>query len=314
MRVEDADLVAEMHRSAGQFPPWDGFLRSFITRLGAQMASVIIQGPDPHRQMAIFAHPKGTDQPSTENLRLMRYQRIYTGADFAHTRPFRALRMRLQGGGDAWAIVQKEGADFAATASAVLTLIADNFALACLRYLSDMSAQVISQNMAEVLRRLGLAWAVVDAGMAIVATGGNLPQGAVQSNRLYLPQAIMAKLTEGLRIGTFPPIAVQEGGVQYLAMPQPNADRMARAIIYMQTPRDFAAPVPVLAQFTGLTPTEARFVLQLTTGKTIAQAGQALNLTPETARYYSKQAYAKLPSPNQTALMRQIETSVLRLL
>jgi DNA-binding CsgD family transcriptional regulator len=130
--------------------------------------------------------------------------------------------------------------------------------------------------------------------------------------RLNLPPVMAAKLLASLRQGHTAPLAAQADGLQFLALP--SVAPGPRAIVYMQSAHSFAAPAALLAEFTGLTLAEARFVAQLAQGKTIAQAGQDLNLTTETARYYSKQAYAKLAAPSQTALMRQIESSILRLI
>jgi len=110
--------------------------------------------------------------------------------------------------------------------------------------------------------------------------------------------------------GVFP-AALHGGDLQFLLLPEGATS----VVIYIaQSGRVQQVAPELLAAFTGLTLAEARFLQQMVQGKTIAQAGAALGLTAETARYYSKQTYAKLGAANQTALLRQIDASVLRLL
>ena len=68
-----------------------------------------------------------------------------------------------------------------------------------------------------------------------------------------------------------------------------------------------------IAQLFGLLPSEARLALALSRGLSIAEAAQALGLTLETARNYSKKIYAKTGTRGQSDLVRLILTSVLAL-
>jgi DNA-binding CsgD family transcriptional regulator len=68
-----------------------------------------------------------------------------------------------------------------------------------------------------------------------------------------------------------------------------------------------------IAQLFGLLPSEARLALALSRGLTIAEAAEALGLTIETARNYSKKIYAKTGTRGQSDLVRLILTSVLAL-
>jgi DNA-binding CsgD family transcriptional regulator len=68
-----------------------------------------------------------------------------------------------------------------------------------------------------------------------------------------------------------------------------------------------------LVQLFGLTNSEARLALALSQGRSIAEAAEALNLTVETARNYSKKIYAKTDARGQADLVRIILASVLAL-
>lgn len=311
MRSEDADLVAQLHRDFGQMPVAQGFLARLCARVSAQGAAVVItpSGPD---QTPIASHyPQASPLPSAEYLQRMRYLRVYSGDDFPHPRPFRAIRVRMDGGGDAVLVVQKDGADFAASTSALLTLLAENLGVAAQSAINRRAETVQATQMADVLARLSLSWVLVEwqAGAAVVlASAGALAHSVVQAGRLRLPAPLQRRLVDGM--AQTGPIAGQDAGLQILALPAPP-----RMVIYLQTPRAHMGASPAtLAEFAGLTVAEARFVQKLCSGHTIAQAGDALGLTPETARYYSKQAYAKLGLPSQTAVVQMIDRSVLRLL
>ena len=62
----------------------------------------------------------------------------------------------------------------------------------------------------------------------------------------------------------------------------------------------------LLARLFGLAPREAELAIALSEGHSIAEAGEAMGLTLETARNYSKQLYAKLGVRGQTQLVRLV--------
>ncbi len=312
MRSEDSDLIAELHRSLAQPPYWTGFLTRLMARLSAQSASVILWRPDT-RAPQVFSVPDTAAMLPAETLQKQRYGRVYSGDDFAHPIHFRSMRLRIDGGAEAWVIVQRAGVDFGASASAALTLMDGNLAVACQRFLNDQTRAVQADQMEMIAQRLQIGWALAEVqfGALVVLASGGVVQGLVQAGRLRLPAQLQRKISDSAAQETASPIALQDQGIQFLALPQP----LGRVLIYVQ--RQIAPLNPsadLLADITGLTPAEARFVQKLVAGNTIAQAGAALSLTAETARYYSKQAYAKLGLAGQTAVVRMVETSVLRLL
>jgi DNA-binding CsgD family transcriptional regulator len=70
------------------------------------------------------------------------------------------------------------------------------------------------------------------------------------------------------------------------------------------------APERQLMALLGLTHTEAGLAVQLSQGRTLVEAAQALGLTEQTVRTYSKQIFAKTGTRRQADLVRLILTSV----
>ncbi len=321
MRADDSDILLTLYRSAQESPAWAGFLRALAARTGATAAYLVAQREgEPPR---IFG--QGALPLASESLARMRYLRPYSGDDMAVKQPFRALRVRAEGGGDAWVVVVRRGEDFASATSALLSSIAPHIALAAAQFWRQeraLAGQSAAQNMAA---RLGIAWVLLDTNGASIMASDPAPAGFLTGDKLRLAPQAQRQLTQ--QISSYAegqntkPLAIVLGPRQALLVP--FSGHGAAAILYMLDAKpapDQAqnrAPDqawPVLADIFGLTPNEARFAAELAGGKSIAQAGKALGFTVETARHYSKQLYAKLGAAGQVEVVRRIENSVYRLL
>ncbi len=312
MRAEDSDILLALYRSAQDVPAWAGFLNALAARTGAKTAHLVLQGEGQ------IAQGFGTgDLPlPPETLARMRYLRPYSGDDFATPYPFRALRTRVEGGGEAWVIVARTGDDFAAATSVLLGGLAPHMALSAAQFwrrARSRAAQSAAQDMAA---RLGLAWALLGANAQPILASEALPSPHISGGRLRLPAPILRQIDQ--RVAQFAhgkataPLALSFDGAQALLLP--FSGHGVEAILYLQT----AKPAPenaanLLADLFALTPAEARFAAEMASGKTIAQAGEALNFTLETARFYSKQIYAKLGAAGQPDAIRRFTSSVYRL-
>jgi DNA-binding CsgD family transcriptional regulator len=84
----------------------------------------------------------------------------------------------------------------------------------------------------------------------------------------------------------------------------------ALAVHISDTRIDRTAPEDQLMALLGLTRTEAGLAVQLAQGRTLVEAAQALGLTEQTVRTYSKQIFAKTGTRRQVDLVRLILTSV----
>ncbi|UXJ50283.1 helix-turn-helix transcriptional regulator [Pseudomonas citronellolis] len=84
----------------------------------------------------------------------------------------------------------------------------------------------------------------------------------------------------------------------------------ALAVHISDTRMERTAPEHQLMTLLGLTQTEAGLAVQLAQGRTLVEAAQALGLTEQTVRTYSKQIFAKTGTRRQADLVRLILTSV----
>jgi DNA-binding CsgD family transcriptional regulator len=241
----------------------------------------------------------------------MRFLRIYSNDDIPNPANFRALRTKLDGGGEAWLIVQRAGGDFAAVSSVILSSLAAHIAVAAPQFFAAAAAQIYAQQMDHVLAKQGLGWVTLSASGAVIAASSGLE--IIQVGRLRLPPTAARHLTDAFQARSAKPVAWEDADLQYLI----TFSDQPFAVLYIKSRQTRPLPphaAPVLAGMLGLTTAEARFALQLSMGRSIAEAGDDLSLSLETARYYSKQIYSKLGLSSQTAVVRRVENSVLRLL
>lgn len=83
-----------------------------------------------------------------------------------------------------------------------------------------------------------------------------------------------------------------------------------RAEAHVAAALDYEDP---LMKLLGLTATEASLALRLAQGNSLVEAAQALGLTEQTVRTYSKQIFAKTATRSQADLVRLVLSSVARL-
>lgn len=321
MRGEDSDLLVQLQRAWAQDVPWQGFLRALMAQTGARDVHLLLRSGDSEEGALEILSARGEAMAlQVDILQRLRYLRVYTGDDYAAAQPFRAIRTRADGGGEAWLIVQRAGADFPALVSARLSGLAPHIAVAAAQYWAGAAAKVYAAQMDSVLQRLGIGWVALSASGAAVAASAGLGQSLIAGGRLRLAHTALRRVLDAqsaYRSGQAPqPAAWQDAGLQFMLQP---AD-MGRAVLYVQSavPARSAAQCDLAAQMLAsmaqLTPAEARFAVQLAQGCSIAEAGAALSLSVETARHYSKQVYSKMGLPSQTAVVRRIDNSVLRLM
>lgn len=308
MRSEDSDLIAKLHNSAADQPAWLGFCDALRARLRARDAVVLLTSAlNEEGDPQIFGRSPQPLALGSEQLRRMRFLRAYTNEDLPSPMPFRAIRTRVDDGGHAWLLVQRNDDDFAAMASALLSGLAPHLAIAARQYWARVQMQAYMRQMDHMALRLGLAWVLLGTDGAPCLASAGLGQSLVQGGRLRL-----RPLPDLQRMGA-QPRAWQEGALQLLLCPLPEGG----AALYVQgqeAPMQGEHLAQALADLMHIAPAEARFALQMAQGQTIAEAGTALNLSLETARHYSKQIYSKMGVSSQTAMMRRVQNSVLRLL
>ena len=106
--------------------------------------------------------------------------------------------------------------------------------------------------------------------------------------------------------------------IDMLIVPADQAVHSAKSIpaliAYVQGDISVSAePSEQLCRLFKLSQNEAKLALALARGSSIAEAAQALDLTLETTRTYSKKIYAKVGARGQADLVRIINRSLLRI-
>lgn len=183
----------------------------------------------------------------------------------------------------------------------------------------------------EIARRIAplapSGWLLLDRGAGVVA--GDLDAMALPSGARLAAGPVGERLTLGDRAAEQVLSAALEGYARgettrdrvlwidrdrrhalrlgRYAAAWPDATRRPVAIAAWMAPRTLDAQTgPLLGDLFGLTPSEARLALALARGATLADAADALGLTIETARTYSKQLFAKTDSRGQPDLIRRL--------
>jgi len=322
MRIEDSDVLVDLYRGAGEVPPWQGFLN----RLGDRAKAVLVILPEGAKSQGFQVFPDGTDLPfTTDALLRMRYQRVYAAEELSGPRAFafaRILRVRV----DAWLIVGRDGAEFPAAFTLMMSGLGPHLTVAVASYLvqsqmretaaladrmgAKFQTGVLTVNMAGIILTASafalqlLANTETVFGQIGSKLGLPMPAAKTLSDRL---QEYENRTDQGV-------IAVQIENLQMLIQPY-HMGRNPTALVHLRaiTPST-ATGAATLAQLAHITPSEARFALKLAEGLTIAEAGAALGLTLETARNYSKQIYFKMDLRGQSDLIRYLQNSIIPLI
>lgn len=331
MRGEDSDILIDLYRGAGQVPPWQGFLR----RLGDRAKAVLLILPEGMKPQDIQIFSSGApDLPiAPDALLRLRYQRVYAAEELAGPRAFtfaRIVRVRLEGGGDAWLFVGRDSAEFSAAFTVMISGMAPHLGVAVASYLAQSQLReetALSDSLADKVQTGALTLNV--AGIILTASPfarqllvkGAPLMGQIGA-RLGLPPLaakILGDKLQAYQTGRDQAaVALQLAPLQVLIQPYSGADHARQnpaALVHLRlTPRARATGAATLAKMVQITLSEARFALKLADGLTIAEAGDALGLTLETARNYSKQIYAKMGLRGQSDLIRFVQNSVIPLI
>ncbi len=325
MRIEDSDVLVELYRGAGQVPPWQGFLK----RVGDRATALLLILPDGTKSPD-FHRIGGQAVPfATDALLRMRYQRVYAAEELAGPRSFgfaRILRVRVEGGGDAWLIVGRDGAELSAAFTLMLSGLGPHLAVAVASYLAlaEMRVQAafadrVAQKFQTGVLRLNLAGIILTASpFALDALANTETVFGQIGGKLGLPMPAAKTLADTLQdyeTGTVrDAVAVQIDNLQMLIQPDQMGQNPTALVHLRAMMPPIAAAAPTLAQLAQISLSEARFALKLADGLTIAEAGAALGLTLETARNYSKQIYSKMDLRGQSDLIRYVKNSVIPLI
>ena len=293
----DSDVLIAIAQAGGEGGNWPPMLRALAAHLQADQAQFFTPagawdkiGPLSAPIPVIFAG--------------LRLGRVYTGEELTARAPahggaasdHRAIGLRMpQGVG--WLVLLRQRDDFRAMDSAALAALAPHLEQACkiaarIATLSHRAAQAEG-----VARRMGVGCVTFDA------RGQPQPCDPVATDLL----ALLAHIPTLPRDMGQTALLVLAPGVDLLCQRAPDGTVTG---ILRTTQQPFPPPEDVAATL-HLSMSEARLVCALAQGASLSEAAQALGLTQETARYYSKQIYAKTGLRGQPDLMRRIWTSAL---
>lgn len=261
-------------------------------------------------------------------------ERSIPSAISAHPAPFkqlRAIRVTEPGGLDLW-LLCSGGNNIGSATSALLTALAPHLQIALRSHAALERERFRSSITGQAFDRLKMGWLSLDTGCHIIDATDNLDQlfqwGGVLRRGRYdrlvpaspaIDRALTALVKSFAADRDARPQAFnlsKDPWVEMLVTPHqsPNfaGSRTPVAIVYISGDRRSQADrCDQLVDLFGLLPSEARLAWMLAQATSIAEAADALGLTVETARNYSKKIYAKTGARGHAELVRIILTSVL---
>ena len=240
-------------------------------------------------------------------------------AGIAHAR---FIRVASRAQNSAWIVLLSERRPFDAEDSALLSALAPHFAVA-LDTLGELGAFNLRRAMAEqALALLGIGQIALDREGRVVLADDVAREAldAQPGTRLVAATGPARALAEACAALARAPASARRvvhldprRGIDLLLRPLPAPMGTAIAAIgtiRLAQSRKSRARGEVLAQLLGLSAREAALAEAMSRGATILEAGTALSLTPETARNYSKRAYAKAGVTGQADLVRKVLTGL----
>lgn len=232
----------------------------------------------------------------------------------------RMMRVVAAGEHNAWIVLMHERMDFGAADSALLSALAPHFGVA-LAALARNETLVLRAGMAEdALALLGVGEVAFDREARVVVADplARRVLGVHEGERLHLAPRAAQMLVDACHAMPGKPgvrdvieLDEPEGGALLLRPTSGTGMRLpspAVAIGALRQPvrEDRAGRARILARLLGLSLREAALAEAMARGRTIVEAGADLQLTPETARNYSKRIYAKTGASGQADLVRLV--------
>lgn len=289
---QQTELLLAIARAGGIDGDWSPVLRELVLQTRAEDARLWQDG-------RVWTATDKLVEALPQVYGGLRLGRVYTGEELAeralgqaHAGDQRALGVRGPKG-PAWIVLRHRSAAFRAVDSALLSSLAPHFeqALAVAHQMASLRDDL--QDSARLARQIQV--------------------GRVRFGPLGEVVALDPVARDLLaRAGAILPAAGLSGAG--LVTLSPTLEMLCLSDQAYLRATDAPLPAPErIAHYLGLSLPEARLVRALGQGASLREAAQALGLTIETARYYSKQIFAKTGLRGQADLVRRLWTGVLML-
>lgn len=331
--AERSDLLLALHAGEGDDPPWRRFLDGLAHQCSADGAALAFaHAGDGYANATTWrSTPRRQDdipQVFSSALDTLRPGRVYAleelaepsgahaGGVRAATGPGmtfgRVLRVSETGAWTAWLGIFRRAGDLAAIDAARISALSPHLGVALGNFAKREHARLRAAIADDLLARANIAWRAYTSDGRVIAAAPSSPLGP-RSRSEAEEQSEAARLAT--RIAEAPLISRTNGDGAALAIPIVCGELAAPApkgvTIIARPERAPAANVArALEEIWSLTPSEARFAAALAAGDSLTAAAARLGVTVETARNYSKRAYAKTGASGQADLVRRVLTSV----
>lgn len=329
--VDETNLLLPLFNGLFEAPLWETFLRRLAQRTGADRVRMSISNPaspdQPPLRRRVVADRLAKDPGEPEAFNPATYAALRPGRVYAidEIRDFdraevraaqeaalsearigdaRVIRVAGRSDLNAWIVLLHERQTFGAADSALLTGLAPAVTTMLELFSAIGGLRLRAEAARETLALLGVEQAMLDRHgqpLPIDPTPPSLPAGSYAEDCAALATASQRER----RVSG--DVLLRSAGLNRDGLAHPAA-----AVATWRTGRreDPAIGAQVLAQAYGLSAREAALAEAISRGVPIVKAGEALQLTPETARNYSKRIYAKTGTSGQADLVRLVLTGM----
>ncbi len=235
---------------------------------------------------------------------------------------WRVIRVRAPEGSSAWLSLGRSEGNFSASDGALLIAVAPHMAVALRNFIQTQRLHIDHAASQQALTRTHVGWIALDQHARIIAmdeqmaalipaaTGDRLRPDSGEARHTLLQMAAAASRSDAIppRMMTLRDaprldmVLTPLRDAPMLALARPVLLALCRLPPHPAT----AQQARLLAEMFALPRREAELALSIGEGRSITESAQALALTQETARNYSKRIYAKTGVRGQAELARRI--------
>jgi DNA-binding CsgD family transcriptional regulator len=324
-RTDENELLTALHAGVFQEAPWRLFLSRLRARAEADLCRLFIRpaGDMGWREAdAVRDRNAAATDFDAPDFDALRPGRVYAGEELgAGKSGARHIRVSWPDGGEMALSLHRAKGDFRARDSAMLASLAPHLTIALRAHIEVDGARRRSALDEAVLRDFAAAWVLLDAR-------GRVLDADPAATRLIEEGRVMRRASDGrLRC----PYGEGEALIEQAVADPPDMPRAAwlcvdppmqmvamrpaertaftlaqpRCVLLIRGIREEAlGGGRYLTDLFRLTRSEAALAVRIAEGDSLAEAAEALGLTIETARNYSKRVYLKTGARGQGDLVR----------